>query len=422
MNNRIVAQWIAPIMLLFPFQTAVAYDWRVPSQAAIDLAQKTIILDGHVDIPYRIAQSGEDIGEATGSGDFDYPRAIKGGLNAPFMSIYVAARFQESGGAKAQADRLIGLVEGIAYQHPDKFEIAKSVADVERITATGKIALPMGMENGAPIEGDLANLDHFYARGIRYITLTHSRINHISDSSYDEERRWDGLSPFGELLVKRMNDLGVMVDISHVSDAAFFDVIKQTRAPVIASHSSARKFTPGFERNMSDEMIKALGKNGGVIMINFGSLFLTQTYSDWRANYNDAYDQYALTNKSEKDDDLEEEFREEFLPSNPVPFADVDDVIDHIDHVKSLIGIDHIGLGSDYDGVGDSLPVGLKDASTMPNLVQGLMDRDYSNEEIIKILSGNAIRVWRAVEDAADPDLEITLPVKIKRKKFLRQK
>ena len=379
-------------------------DWKNPSQEAIDLARSTIILDGHVDIPYRIAASGEDISVRTERGDFDYVRAMEGGLNAPFMSIYVAARFQESGGAKAEADRLIGLVEGISFQHSDKFEIAKSTADVERITAAGKIALPMGMENGAPIEGDLANLEHFYRRGIRYITLTHGRVNHISDSSYDIERRWGGLSPFGYLVVNRMNDLGVMVDISHVSDEAFFDVMEATRSPVIASHSSVRHFTPDFERNMSDEMLVALAENGGVIMINYGSSFLTPTYREWTQYYNVSLAAHLDLNQLERNDQTVAAFNETYYAKSPKPYATVDDVLDHIDHVVELIGVDHVGLGSDYDGVGDSLPVGLKDASSMPNLVQGLMDRGYSEADIKKILSGNAMRVWRQVEENALKD------------------
>lgn len=401
--------------------SAQAYDWQKPSKKAVRLAQQTLIVDGHVDVPYRVAQSGEDVGVSTQKGDFDFPRARAGGLDAPFMSIYVAARFQASGGAKAEADRLIGLVEGIAHQHPDKFEIAKTVKDVERIAKTGRVALPLGMENGAPIEGDLANLDHFYRRGIRYITLTHSLVNHISDSSYDTERRWGGLSPFGSLLVERMNDIGIMVDISHVSDEAFYDVMEKSRVPVIASHSSLRHFTPGFERNMSDDMVKALGKNGGVIMINYGSAFLDQGFVDWRDDFQKAYAEHLETSGSADNDETQEAFGVEYTKTNPAAFADIDDVLDHIDRVRDLVGINHIGLGSDFDGVGDSLPEGLKDVSMMPNLVQGLMDREYSDTEIAKILSGNVLRVWRAVEEGAKDDIVMSVPSRMKRNDFLKQ-
>ena len=371
------------------------------SDEARRIALETIVLDGHIDVPHRVYRSGEDVAEATEAGDFDFPRAMEGGLNAPFMSIYVSADYQETGGAKAQADRLIGQIEGLVYKHPDKFAIAKSPRDVRRITASGRIALPLGMENGAPIEGDLENLRHFHRRGIRYITLTHSRVNHISDSSYDEERRWGGLSPFGELLVERMNAIGIMVDISHVSDEAFYDVMAVTKAPVIASHSSLRHFTPGFERNMTDDMVRALADNGGVIMINYGSSFLTEEANTYRARGVEAYQAYLAEEGLEDTPEGQAAFTEQWMQTNPYPFADLSDVLDHIDRVVEIAGIDYVGLGSDYDGVGDSLPTNLKDASTMPNLVQGLMDRGYSEEDIVKILSGNALRVWEEVERVA---------------------
>ncbi len=388
-------------MLLTALATVLALQGMEPSEDAVRIARETIILDGHVDVPYRVQGSGEDVGVATGAGDFDFPRAMEGGLNAPFMSIYVAARYQETGGAKAQADRLIGLVEGIVHQHPDKFEIARSPKDVRRITKAGRIALPLGMENGAPIEGSIENLEHFYDRGIRYITLTHSKVNHISDSSYDEERRWGGLSPFGSMLIEEMNRLGVMVDVSHISDEAFEDVMAITRAPVIASHSSLRHFTPDFERNLSDEMVARIGENGGVVMINYGSRFLSNEPADWSAARSDAYDEWLAENGAEPSDERFEEFDAIFRKDNPYPYADLSDVLDQIDRVVEVAGIDHVGLGSDFDGVGDSLPTDIKDASQMPNLVQGLLDRDYSEGDIEKILSGNALRVWEEVERVA---------------------
>ncbi|MEE4211459.1 MAG: dipeptidase [Parvularcula sp.] len=387
-------------MILTALTALLAAQAAEPTEEAVRIAQETIIVDGHVDVPHRVQSSGEDVGLATEKGDFDHPRAMKGGLNAPFMSIYVSADYQETGGAKAEADRLIGLVEGIVHQHPDKFEIAKSVRDVRRITKAGKIALPLGMENGAPIEGDLENLEHFYDRGIRYITLTHSKVNHISDSSYDEERRWGGLSPFGFMLIEAMNDRGVMVDVSHISDEAFDDVMATTRAPVIASHSSLRHFTPDFERNMSDDMVRRLGENGGVIMINYGSSFLTPEPSKWSSARSEAYNDWLAEKGATHSGERFAEFDAQYRENNPYPYADLSDVLDHIDRAVELAGIDHVGLGSDYDGVGDSLPTGLKDASTMPNLVQGLLDRGYSEEDAKKILSGNALRVWEEVEKA----------------------
>ncbi|WP_102794550.1 dipeptidase [Bowmanella denitrificans] len=361
-----------------------------PSEQAKRLAKDTIIVDGHIDVPYRLNDEWEDVTLATDKGDFDYPRAVEGGLNAPFMSIYIPASYEEAGGSVLLANRLIDSVEAIVGRAPDKFAIAHSVADVETAFKNGKIALPMGMENGTPLEGSFDNLKHFYQRGVRYITLAHSQANHISDSSYDLRRKWHGLSDFGKQLVTEMNNIGMMIDISHVSDDAFYQVIELTKAPVIASHSSLRKFTPGFERNMNDDMIKALAKNGGVVMINFGSSFVSNQAQAWGKKRSE-----AMKEADVKDRDA---FDKTYRQNNPYPFATLKIVLDHIDHVRDLVGIDYIGIGSDYDGVGDSLPTDLKDVSTYPNLVQGLLDRGYSEADIRKILSGNLLRVWRQVE------------------------
>lgn len=371
------------------------------SDEARRIAQDAIIVDGHIDVPYRVARSGEDVGQPTKGGDFDIERAREGGLDAPFMSIYVAADYQKTGGARAQGDRLIGLIEGLVAMYPDDFRIARSVAEVRRAKADGVIALPLGMENGAPIEGDLENLQHFYDRGIRYITLTHGRVNHLSDSSYDKERRWGGLSPFGKLVVGRMNELGIMVDISHLSDEAASDVLAISRAPVIASHSSARAFTPGFERNMADGMIEALAENGGVIMINFGSSFLLPDWAAWGEARDAAFGAAFKAGETEDTDEARDAFAANYATESPPPFASLSDVLDHIDHVTDLVGVEHVGLGSDFDGVGDSLPTGIKDVSDYPNLIQGLLDRDYTEDEVRLILGENALRVWSEVERAA---------------------
>ena len=367
---------------------------------AVRLAQELLVVDTHVDVPYRLLEEMEDISQRTEKGDFDFPRAKAGGLDAPFMSIYVPAELEDEG-AKEHADALIDMVEKFETDWPDKFAVARSRADVEAAFAAGKIALPLGMENGAPIEGDLENLRYFAERGIRYITLTHSKNNHICDSSYETEKKWDGLSPFGREVVAEMNRLGVMIDISHVSDAAFYQAVELSEAPVIASHSSCRHFTPGFERNMDDAMIKRLAEGGGVIQINFGSAFLTeaangQSLARWQATA-----QFREKNDLDSDDERIQAFEEEYRENNPPIFADVSDVVAHIDHVVQLVGVDHVGLGSDFDGVGDSLPTGLKDASEIPNLIRALLEKGYSEEDIRKICSGNIMRVWEAVDDVA---------------------
>jgi len=369
------------------------------SEKARTIAKETIIVDGHIDVPYRVKNKWVDVTKATEDGDFDYPRALEGGLNAPFMSIYVPASLDNSPESTQLAHLLIDSVEAIVARAPDKFAIAKSVSEVKSHFSKGIISLPMGMENGSPIQGNLENLKAFYERGIRYITLAHSQSNHISDSSYDLRRQWKGLSPFGKALVTEMNNIGIMLDISHVSDDAFYQVIELTKVPVIASHSSLRRFTPGFERNMNDDMIKALGNNGGVIMINFGSSFVTKEAGQWRTGLTQA--RKALIEAEGEDSPKLENFEDSYRKKVPYPYSTLDEVLDHIDHVVKLIGIEHVGIGSDYDGVGDSLPIGLKDVASFPNLVQGLLNRGYRQPDIEKILSGNVLRVWQKVENYA---------------------
>lgn len=366
------------------------------AQAAKRITQQNIIVDGHIDVPYRIQNQWVDVTKSTKKGDFDYPRAVEGGLNAPFMSIYVPASLDNSDESTALAHRLIDYVEAIVGRAPDKFALAYSVADVERNFANNKISLPMGMENGSPVQGSLDTLGLFYERGIRYITLAHSQSNHISDSSYDMRRQWKGLSPFGKEMVLEMNKLGIIVDISHVSDDAFYQTLAVTNVPVIASHSSLRLFTPGFERNMDDDMLKALAKNQGVIMINFGSGFVSPVARSWRDNRTQKATELAKV--FGEDSQEVKDFIEKYNIESPYPYASLETVLDHIDHVVKVIGIDYVGIGSDYDGVGDSLPIDLKDVSDFPNLVEGLLDRGYSEADIKKILNENVLRVWREVE------------------------
>jgi membrane dipeptidase len=376
---------------------------------ADELANRYIITDGHVDLPYRLQMKNfrvereyMGIPVSTTEGDFDYERAKKGGLDAPFMSIYIPSSYQlQPDNGKALADSLINMITGIVAQIPDKFALANTPQEVDANFKAGKISLPMGMENGAPVGNDISNVKYFYDRGIRYITLTHGKDNQICDSSYDTTATWQGLSPFGEQVVKEMNKVGIMVDISHVSDSTFYDVLKLTSVPVIASHSSCRKFTPGFNRNMNDDMIKALGKNGGVIQINFGSAFLDSAVrAGNEANRKKL--QALLEEKGLKaTDSLAKPIIDEFQRNNPSLFADVKIVADHVDHVVKLAGINHVGIGSDYDGVGDSLPTGLKDVSQYPNLIYELLKRGYTEEDIAKICYKNVWRVWSAVEKAA---------------------
>ena len=331
---------------------------------AQELAQEMVIIDTHLDTPIQLYMQQdkngfyEDITKKS-SLHFDFDRAVSGGLNVPFFVIFTPPSSEEKGTAFEMAKDLIKILEDIMNKNPGKFRLVKSP---EEITNEKNIMqVVYGMENGAPIESKLSNIKLFSDMGINYITLAHSKSNHISDSSYDENKNWGGLSPFGRKVVAEMNKQGVMIDISHVSDAAFYEVLKLTKTPVIASHSSLRHFVPGFERNVSDDMLRGLAKNGGVIQICFGSEFIAEKKK---------YPNLVVT---------------------------VKDVADHIDRVKKLVGIDHVGIGSDYDGW-RNFPVGLEDTSTYPNLIRELLSRNYTKEEIEKVFGGNLLRVWREVK------------------------
>lgn len=375
-------------------------------EVATKIAQETIIVDGHVDLPYRMKVGGFtlqrevlDVSVRTPDGNFDFPRAKEGGLDAPFMSIYIPAGLQQTpGSSKALADSLILMTVRLADTFPDKFAMAYSPADVETNFAAGKISLPMGMENGSALEDDIANVAYFQERGIRYITLTHGKANLIGDSSYDTVRLYNGLSEYGEQVVAEMNRVGIMVDLSHVSDDTFKDALAITKVPAIASHSSVRAFTPDFERNMSDELIQAMAKNGGVMMINFGGSFIDSAYAAGSDKVREHLINYMAENNMSRDDSAFKAYASEYMAANN-PFPTVQRVADHIDYVKNLVGVDYIGLGSDFDGVGDSLPTGLKDVSMFPNLIAELLKRGYTREDIEKICFKNVFRVWQAVED-----------------------
>jgi membrane dipeptidase len=376
------------------------------SSKAQRLAQKNIIIDGHVDLPFRMVVKGfmlkkevEDVSIET-AGNFDYPKAKKGGLDAPFMSIYVPSRYQETGGAKAFADSLIDMVNQLPEEFPELFGSANSPEEIKQNFEQGLISLPMGMENGAPIEDELSNVRYFAERGIRYITLTHSKDNQICDSSYDTTYTWNGVSPFGEQVISEMNKWGIMIDISHVTDSAAFDALRITKAPVIASHSSCRRYTPDWERNMPDTLIKALAANGGVIHINFGSTFLSKEIQDKREEMSEHLTNWAADKGLTRRDSAYQAYAKQYATEIDA-YADIQTVADHVDHVVNLVGIDHVGFGSDYDGVGDSLPKGMKDVSTYPNLIEELLKRGYSEEDIAKICYQNTFRVWSEVQQIA---------------------
>lgn len=377
-----------------------------PLSAGQRFAQDAIIVDTHIDAPSGLLRHWNDLGVDTPKVEFDYPRARQGGLDVAFMSIYTSPGEDAAGTAQQTAHTQIDAVEAMIGRHPDKFALLRSPADLERLHERGRrVLLALGMENGAPIGDDLAQLARFHARGVRYITLAHGQDNRISDSSYDRHHKWKGLSPFGERVVDEMNRLGIMVDVSHLSDDAVLDVLARSKAPVIASHSGLRHFTPGFERNLSDELAKAVAAKGGVVQIVFGNAFVdpasaadTQGYFEANANFEQA--QAAARARGEAVQS-QESFDQAWEKSHPPRAVKIDAVLDQIDYGIELLGADHVGIGSDFDGVSGALPDGLKSVADYPNLIEGLKARGHSDETIRKVLGANLLRVWSAVEKLA---------------------
>lgn len=371
------------------------------SATAHALAQSLLLADTHIDVPYRLRERWADVTRRTADGQFDYERAVEGGLDLAFMSIYTPASIDAAGGAFQLANELIDSVEAMAWRAPRRFVIVRSAAEAMKARENGLVGLALGMENGAPIAGQLENLGHFHARGIRYITLAHSESNHLADSSFGEKRQWNGLSPFGREVVAGMNRLGIMVDVSHLSDDAVRDVLEASRAPVIASHSSARHFTPGFERNFSDELIRAVAAKGGVVQVNFGSIFLTENGSRWIMTMFAERKAWLEAAGHAADSAEAQAWSKAYQDAHPPPRATLAQLAEHFDHLIGLVGPRHVGIGSDFDGVGDTLPVGIADVSQYPALIEEFLRRGYSHAVIEGILGGNLMRVWAEVEAVA---------------------
>jgi membrane dipeptidase len=367
--------------------------------AAVRLTQSAIVVDTHIDAPSELLGHWYDLGEATPQREFDFPKARAGGLDVAFMSIHTSADEDDAGKAWQIANTQIDAVEAMAARHPDRFALVRSPRDIERLQRGGRVLLALGMENGAPIVDDLANLARFHARGVRYITLAHGRNNRISDSATDFAPRWNGLSPFGRDVVKEMNRLGIMVDVSHLSEPAIAQAVEASSVPVIASHSALRHFTPGFQRNLSDENVKAIAARGGVIQVPFGTMFVNdeaaRTYTEF-LRQREAFRQAEIAAKAKGEPVVGT------APEFPtVAAASLDAVLDNIDRIRDLAGVEHIGVGSDFDGVNGMLATGLKSVADYPVLVAGLKQRGYSDADVRKILGGNLLRVWNAVEAGA---------------------
>ena len=397
---RLPATISLALILSLPALEAAAGERDSLMEQARALARDALIADTHIDAPDRLRSEGwRDLAVSAPEREFDFPRARDGGLDLVFMSIYIPSDLEAAGeDSRPLANQLIDSVEALVGRAPDKFALVRSPAEAEAAQRSGKVGLALGMENGAPIAGDLDNLRHFHARGVRYITLAHALSNHLADASFDELRPWEGLSPFGREVVAEMNRLGLMIDVSHLSDAAVRDVLEVSKAPVIATHSSARHFTPGFERNLDDELARALAAKGGVVHVNFGSSFLTPEANAWFVEMRAARAIW-LASGGGIDDAAKDAWMKEYRARHPFPFADLAAVADHIEHFIDLVGVAHVGLGSDFDGVGDSLPAGLKSVADYSNLVAELLRRGHSEADIRQVLGGNLLRVWREVEE-----------------------
>ncbi|MBZ0200427.1 MAG: dipeptidase [Ignavibacteriaceae bacterium] len=354
---------------------------------ADEIAKEILIIDTHIDLPLLLLQKDFDVTVESNNGEFDLPRANKGGLNAASMSIYTSSRTENNGSFK-RADTLIYLVQQLESKYPDKFTIAVSAEEVEQNFKKGIFSLPMGLENGSPLEGSLDKLHYFFNKGVRYITLCHVKDNHVCDSSGDTTNTWNGLSPFGESVVREMNKLGIMVDVAHVSDSSFYDVLRLSKVPVIVSHSGCRSLTPGFMRCMSDEMLKALAKNGGVVNIFFGSTLLNNNVRNEYEEWQKRRQEYLK---------IKDHGETQFAVENPINLGSIQDVIKHIDHAVKVAGIDHVGIGSDFDGV-DLLAAEIKDVSMYPNIIYELLKLGYSEKDIRKIMGENFLRVWKTID------------------------
>ncbi len=378
---------------------------RTPAEAeqvARRVLEKAIIIDTHADTPQMMLDEGYDLADPASPFMISVPKMRAGRLGGEFFSIWVDVDWPP----QDFIHRALELIEAVDIQvarHSDELEFAQTAEDIARIRRDKKIAILMGLEGGHIIEDDLRMLDIFYRLGVRYMTLTHTRNTNWADSSQGQPR-WNGLTDFGRQVVERMNRLGMMVDISHVSDKTFYDALQLTKAPVIASHSSCRALCDA-PRDMTDDMLRALAKNGGVININFYPAFIDQAYRDAHlkiekqedAEVKAARQRYA---KEGKRLSYVEETKIQKRFDTELPTPSLERIADHIDHAVKVAGVDHVGLGSDFDGV-HSIPLGMEDVSKLPHLVRELARRGYSEEDLGKILGGNMLRVMRQVEEVA---------------------
>ncbi len=364
-------------------------------KTAFKICENNLILDSHIDWPDKHLQFPEDISIRTTKGDFDLVRAKIGGLNTALSVAYIKSDLDVNE-SRVLVDSIIELINNYTIKYPDKFAQAKNPNDIKENFKNNLLSLPLCLENGMPVGNDISYLKNLKDRGVVYITLNHDKTNQISDSNFDENRKWNGLSPFGLEVIKEMNRLGIMIDISHSTDSTVFQSLRYSEAPIIASHSSCRHFTPGLERNLSDTLIKAIANKNGVIMVNLCSMFLDSTCMKNCGYLLNWYHSNGIDMDSEEGIEFALKYGETHqIKSNS------EQVVNHIEHIIKIAGIDYVGIGSDYDGMGPSQPIDLPDVSSYPTIVFELLKRGYSENDIKKILSGNFLRVWNQIIEIA---------------------
>jgi membrane dipeptidase len=374
----------------------------VSDERVREVHRRAVVVDTHADTLWRVLDEGDDITVRSSKGHVDLPRLLEGGVDGQFFSVWPQPAYGPGGYVK-RCLRLIDAMHQVVERSGGRIFFATSADDIRRADREGRVAALLGIEGGHAIEDDLGVLRMFHRMGVRYMTLTWSVNTSWADSSGDRSA-YHGLTAFGEKVVREMNRLGMLVDVSHVSDETFLDAVRVSAAPVIASHSSCRALCDA-PRNMSDEMLKALAANGGVIMINFYAAFLDPEFRRAaREAAAAAKDRISAVATETLGDPVARENRMWDLHEEieaPIPRPPLDRVLDHVDHAVKVAGIDHVGLGSDFDGI-SSAPRGLEDVSKLPALTRGLLERGYTDEEVIKILGGNFLRVFdRAAEIAA---------------------
>jgi len=372
------------------------------SPAARELHFQSIVVDTHDDTTQRLLDPKFDFGARHSDGSVDIPRMRAGGLSAIFFSIWIPGTVTGPTAVQRALDQIAAVRETVA-RHPNDLVLCTTAEDIRHAKAAGKIAVLMGVEGGHMINNSLANLDKFFALGVRYMTLTHTVNTEWADASTDKAAH-NGLTDFGKQVVREMNRLGMMVDISHVADKTFYDVLAVSKAPVIASHSSCRALCSA-PRNMTDDMIKALAAKGGVIQINYHIGFLSQQFQDASKAHPELGKEIEAESKKRCGDNeacqlIEaDKITRDMVAQGKLPRVDWTEIINHIDHAVKLAGADHVGLGSDFDGA--DMPYGMEDVSDIPQITGALLAKGYSPADVRKILGGNTLRLMQDVEAAA---------------------